>query len=128
MNMRIAMTAVATVIAVHSAAVMADEEMVVTGQPPSIISSVDQQAISACMMAFKSEIQAAGPTEVRAVVPNYSQVFSKLDAMDRETSKVMEVKMNAYLGNTGKLLAKSVCTVSVNATVLNLSVDKSLAG
>ena len=66
-----------------------------------------------------------GHVQVDAAIPNYSQVFSKLDAMDRETSKVMEVEMNAFLGGgSGKWLAKSVCTVSINAIVLNLSIDK----
>lgn len=128
MNMRIAMIVVATVIAFHSTAAMADEEMVVTGQSPPNISSVDQRAISACVTAFESKIEAAGQAQVRVSIPNYSQVFSKLDDMDRETSKVMEVEMNASLKKTGNLLAKSVCTVSINAIVLNLSVDKTPAG
>ena len=128
MNMRIAMTLVAMAIAFYSTAALADEEMVVTGQSPSNISSVDQEAINACLTAFASKVHATGRAQVQAAIPNYSQVFSKLDEMDRETSKVMAVQMNAYLGDTGQLLAKSVCTVSINAIVLNLSVDKSQSG
>lgn len=124
MKMQIAMTLVAA-ITFNSTSAIADEEMVVTGQLPSNISSVDQQAINACLTAFASKVQVTGHVQVDAAIPNYSQVFSKLDAMDRETSKVMEVEMNAFLGGeSDKLLAKSVCTVSINAIVLNLSVDK----
>jgi hypothetical protein len=36
--------------------------------------------------------------------------------------------MNAYLGNTGKLLVKSLCTVGIDATVRSMTVNESLAG
>jgi hypothetical protein len=114
---------VATVIALLSTATLADEEMVVTGQTSSRLSSIDQQATNACATAFAATIHAASPAQVRATIGNYSQVVSNLDAMDRETSKVMQVDMNAVLERAGALLAKSVCTVSDNATVLNLVID-----
>ncbi len=125
MKTHIAAAFVGAAIMIGSTAVVADEEMVVTGQAPSKLPNLDQQAVNACMTAFASRVQPAGQTRVRTVVPsNYGEVFSKFDVMDRETAKVMKVEMNAYLAGTDNLLAKSVCTVSINANVLDLSIDK----
>lgn len=91
--------------------------------PPVRVGAIDQRAIDACVSAFSSAIHGSGRTKVRAAIPGYAPVFSDLDAVDRESSKVMRVEMRAYSANSNKLLAKSVCTVSINAIVLNLSVD-----
>lgn len=113
---------------------IADEEIFVTGQSPPKALSVNQEAINACATAFASKLLPQVHAQVRVVMPStYAPVFSRLDAMDRETSKVMEVEMRAYAADnnsasTDRLLAQSVCTVGINATVLNLSVETTHAG
>jgi hypothetical protein len=118
----------AAAIGVGAGTAIADEEMIVTGQPPPQALSVNQEAINACVTAFASKLPPPRNAQVRVVMPSrYAEVFSKLDAMDRETSKVMEVDMQAYSPATDRLLAKSVCRVGINATVLNLSIEAARA-
>lgn len=130
MKTRTAALLFAAAIGVGAGAAIADEEMVVTGQPSPTAPSVDQQAVNACITAFASKLwPQRARARVRAAMPaHHAEVFSKMDAMDRETLKVMEVEMQAYLPDTDRILAKSVCTVGANARVLNLSLDAAHAG
>jgi hypothetical protein len=64
----------------------------------------------------------SGDSQVRAVIASpYMRVFSNLDAGDRESAKVMELKMTAYRAGTKELLVKAACTVDNSAIVLDLS-------
>ncbi len=84
--------------------------------------SADQKAITACVTALVSRMHPSGGSHARTVIPSgHARVFSDLDASDRESAKVMQLKMTAYRAGTKELLATAECTVDSSALVLDLS-------
>jgi hypothetical protein len=123
--MRIAELIVAAAVLIGPTAVIADQEMVVTGQAPPKASRIDEQAVNACAAAFASKVLPAGHAPVRVVMPSQEPpIFSKLDAMDRESSKLMEVTMEAYAAGVAQPVARSVCTVGIHAIVVDLTAER----
>lgn len=115
-----AVFAAVAVLAASAIACAGDTAGSTQGQPSKL--SADQRAITACIAALISRMHPSGDSQVRAVIPSsYMRAFSNLDASDRESTKVMELKMTAYRAGTKELLAKAACTVDSSAIVLELS-------
>jgi hypothetical protein len=115
-----AVFAAVAVLAASAVACAGDSARDAQGLPPKL--SVDQRAITACIAALISRMHPSGDSQVRAVIASpYMRVFSNLDAGDRESAKVMELKMTAYRAGTKELLVKAACTVDNSAIVLDLS-------
>ncbi len=87
-----AVFAAVAVLAASAIACAGDTAGSTQGQPSKL--SADQRAITACIAALISRMHPSGDSQVRAVIPSsYMGDFSNLDASDRESTKVMELKM-----------------------------------
>jgi hypothetical protein len=107
-------------IAGSTAAWAADDVTSAKHSPPI---SADAKATNACLNAFMARIFPAGAVRVRTVVPSGgTQVFSEGAGSIVADYGAMQVTMTVNLVRNDDLLAKSVCTVSKHAQVLNLSI------